>query len=138
MAFTSPEATKIRRYLGYPSVFKYEDPRLEGVIVTVGQDADAVAEVQQTLADVDAVRAQLRSVALVSTGVKSLDKGDVELYADNQQSEGLRALGRTFCAQLSEIFGVPLANDFFGTKGYRDDAWMGAGRGTFTGLAGMG
>ncbi len=139
MAFTSSEKTKIRHYLGYPQVYRFEDPRLEGAIDTVGNDADAVSLVQDLLAKIDNVRAQLGSVALPSAGLKSLDKGDVELYDHNAQTEGMRGIGRGYCAELSGLFGIPLHTDIFGEVGYAGDKWVKQnGRSRVSGICGLG
>jgi hypothetical protein len=123
MAFSSAEATTIRHYLGYPQVYRQSNPRLESAITLVGGDADAVALVQALLASIDNVWTALESTALVSAGLKSLDKGDVELYDDNAQTTGMRDIGRMFCSRLSGLFGVPIATDIFSTRGYQGDAW---------------
>lgn len=123
MAFTTAQATKIRHYLGYPQVYQQANPRLENAILVVGGDVDAVAIVQGLIADIDNVRTQIKGVALVSAGVKALDKGDVELYADNEQTRGMRSIGRSYVGELSGIFGVPIATDIFGTAGYQGDGW---------------
>lgn len=135
MAFTSAEATKVRHYLGYPQVYQYANPRLESAITVVGGDSDAVTLVQGLLASIDGVWTQIQTVALVSAGVKALDKGDVELYDNNMQTKGMRDIGRMFVARLSDLFGVPVANDIFGLQGYSGDAWrMNNARPTLMGL----
>jgi hypothetical protein len=135
MAFTSAEATQIRHFLGYPQVYRQSNPRLESAILVVGNDPDATVLVQGLLAKIEAVRTEIQGTALASAGLKALDKGDVELYPDNQQTRGMKAIGRTHVAELSVIMGVPIANDIFGTVGYQGDAWKAQNaRPTLTGL----
>jgi len=139
MAFTTPEKARIRHALGYPQVYRFEDPRLEGALDTVGQDVDAVAIVQDLLAKIDDVRTKVHNVALGSAGLKALDKGDVELYGKNEQTAGMRAIGRGYCAELSGLFGIPLGTDIFGEAGYTGDRWAQSnGRSRFSGLCGLG
>ena len=133
-AFTSAEATSIRHYLGYPQVYRYQDPRLESAIVQVGGDVDAAALVRLLLTSIDGVFVKVGTSALAGAGVKSLDKGDVELY-QGQQLEGMREVGRTFCGRLSSLFGVPILADVFGGGGYTGDQWkLGAGNSSLAGL----
>lgn len=134
MAFTSAEATKIRHYLGYPQVYRQSNPRLESAIVVVGGDADAVTLVQGILVSVEAALAAINGKGLDSAGVKALDKGDVELYQGGAIRDP-KEVGRTAVAQLSTTFGVPIANDVFGTGGYSGDAWK--GQNARTSLAGL-
>lgn len=123
MAFTTLQLTKVRHGLGYPQVYQQANPRLESAMLIVGADADASSLVVALLASIDNVRAQIEATALESAGLKSLDKGDVELYQDNQQTRGMRSIGRGYCAELSHLFGVPIANDIFGERGYSGDGW---------------
>jgi hypothetical protein len=135
MAFTTTQAAQIRLYLGYPSVWRYQDPALEGVLITVGSDVDASALVVGILANIVAVLAQIQNVALVSAGVKVLDKGDVELDVNNAQTKGCKDIGRMWVGQLSDLFGVPVANDIFGSAGYSGNGWArGNSRPTIAGL----
>jgi hypothetical protein len=135
-AFTSAESTKIRHYLGYPQVYRQANPRLESAITVVGGDQDAVDLALGLLASITNVLGQIEATALVSAGLKSLDKGDVELYDGNAQTVGMQRIGRTFVAQLSGLFGVPIATDIFSMAGYQGDAWK-ASNGNTT-LAGLG
>lgn len=123
MAFTSSQTSAVRSYLGYPSVFRWANPRLESALSVVGLDADVSAQVVSLLAKIDNVFTSIDGIALVSAGVKTLDKGDVELYQDNQQTAGMRSIGRTYVNRLSGIFGVPIYTDVFGVGGYKGDGW---------------
>lgn len=124
MAFTSAEKAKIRYYLGYPGLtFRYENPRLESAISVVEGDADVLTIVQGLLTSIEGVFTKIQEVALIGAGVKALDKGDVELYQDNQQTLGMKNIGRTYVNQLSITMGVVIANDVFGTSGYGMETW---------------
>jgi hypothetical protein len=134
MAFTTAQLAAIRQALGLPSVYLFLDPALEGVMQVVGNDADASALVVTALAGIQNVLAQIANVALVSTGVKAMGNSEVELYEHNQQLEGLRKIGRMYCGQISNIMGVRVANDMFGSSGYSGHGWA---KGQQTNLAGM-
>lgn len=123
MAFTSEEAVKIRHYLGYPYMFQFVNPRLEDAIVKVGENPEMVTLIQGLLTSIDNVFTKLESVGLLGAGVKSLDKGDVELYQDNQQIQGMKDIGRMYVNRLSDAMGVIIANDIFGTRGYGPETW---------------
>lgn len=123
MAFTSAEAVKIRHYLGYPYLWQFTNPRLEDAIVKVGENPDMVSLIQGLLASIDDVFAKISSIALLGSGVKALDKGDVELYQDNQQTKGMANIGRIYVNRLSDAMGVIIANDIFGTWGYGAETW---------------
>ncbi len=123
MAFTSEEAVKIRHYLGYPYIYQFANPRLESAIELVGANPDMVTLIQGLLASIDDVFAKLGSIGLLGAGIKALDKGDVELYQDNQQIKGMKDIGRMFVNRLSDAMGVVIANDIFGTLGYGAETW---------------
>ena len=125
MAVTSAEAYKIRKYLGYPQVYRQANPRLESAITVVGGDVDAVADVQAILASIVVVETSLVD-ALDTAGLKRAE--DVEWYQDSGGSSVVKSLNgqaNKFCNQLSIIFGVPIANKIFGGQGYGGDSWKG-------------
>jgi hypothetical protein len=135
MAFSSAQETQIRAYLGYPQVYRYANPRLESAIAVVGDDVDATNLAVSIMASIANVDAQIASVGLPSAGLSRLDKGDVELHPDNAQLGGMRETGRMYCGRLSDLFGVPVANDYFGNNGYSGDDWRAENaRPTLTGL----
>jgi len=135
MAFTTAQLAQIRTYLGYPSVYLFQDPALEGVMVAVGNDVDASALVVSYLANVTAVLADIQSMGLLNAGVRSLDKGDVELDVNNAQITGKKEVGRMWVGMLSGLFSVPIWTDIFAGRGYQGHAWAKNQR---TRLAGMG
>jgi len=135
MAFTTAQAMQIRTYCGYSSLYLYLNPRLEGAITTVGNDVDGSALALGYVANVLAVLNDIQAMALPSAGVKSLDKGDVELYDKHAQIEGKKMIGRMWVGLLSALFGVPVAADIFDGRGYRGDGWA---KGQVGRLSGMG
>lgn len=126
MSFTSSEKYKIRKYLGYPQVYKQANPRLESALDQVGLDTDAVADVQDILTKITQVETYLVQ-ALSTAGLKRAE--DIEWYPDQGSTASggvvasLNQQGRKFCSQLSIIFGVPIQNNIFGGQGYTGDNW---------------
>lgn len=129
MAFTSAAAVQVRKYLGYPQLNRYKDVRLENAISIIGDDADASAEVTSVLATLVIIEASLAN-AQTTAGLKRAE--EVEWYqatgnSGSAEIEGKRSEGRRFCSRLSQLFGVPLWGDAFGTAGYPGDSFMGPG-----------
>jgi len=125
VSFTSAESYKIRKYLGYPQVYRQSNPRLESAIEVVGNDVDAVADVRDILSKIAVVESFLTS-ALDTAGLKSADNQEVEWYPDKSGSSPVVSLNQQankFCNQLSIIFGVPIICRIFGTEGYIGDQW---------------
>lgn len=123
MSFTNAEKYKIRKYLGYPQVYKQANPRLESALDQVGLDVDAVADVQDILSKITQVETFLIQ-ALSTAGLKKAE--EIEWYPDTSGSATVVSLNqqaRKFCSQLSSIFGVPIETNIFGTKGYAGDRW---------------
>lgn len=123
MSFTTTEAYKIRKYLGYPQVYRQANPRLESAITQVALDSDAVADVQDILDKISQVETYLLQ-ALNTAGLKKAE--EIEWYPDHSGSSVVVSLNQQankFCNQLSIIFGVPIANRIFGTQGYAGDNW---------------
>jgi len=128
MAFTSTQTAAIRTYLGYPSVYKDANPRLESAFAVVALDSDVVAQVVALLASIANVFAQIEGTALEVAGLKSLDRGAVEWYGDKGSTttaSAMGSIGRMYVSRLSGIFGVPIATDVFGKYGYQGDGWKG-------------
>lgn len=121
MAFTDAQKAQIRRYLGFPDVFRYANTRLESAMDVVGGRAEVQAQVEADLAAITAVEAKLTE-ALTSAGIKKVD--EVEFFEAGQR-KALRDEGRRMCSRLSITMGVPLAADAFGDGGYTGDDWMG-------------
>ena len=114
MAFSSADATKIRRYLGYSQLWQFQNPRLEGALVSVGGDPDASATVEGILSSIDGVFASF-AAAQTNAGLRSLGQGEVEFY-DGTELREKRKLGRMFVLGLAVMFGVlddPNRRDIF-------------------------
>lgn len=122
MAFTGAQKAKIRFYLGYPQVYLFANPRLEGALDVIGANVDQSALVVGILAQLDAQNGQFVGSA-ASAGIRTLDKDDVGFFDGNSVILGNAVMGRTLCNQLSITCGVPIANDIYGTHGYSGDGW---------------
>lgn len=137
MAFTEAQKVQIRKWLGYPSIFRYKDVRLESAITVVGDDPDAQAEAESILARLSggatSVDSQLDD-ALGTAGLKRAE--DIEWYQPGSgssaassgataQQASLEHAGRLLCSRLSQLFGVPLYGDAYGTRGYPGDQFTG-------------
>lgn len=119
--FTDAQKALIRRYLGYPDVYRQANPRLEGALDVVGSRSETQALVEGDLAALVAIEAKLSGSVLSSAGVRKVD--EIEFF-ERGNLETTRSEGRRICGRMSALFGVPLCADVFGTQGYRSDAWM--------------
>ena len=127
MAFTEAQRVKIRLYLGFPDVFRANDPRLEGAMDVIGARADTQAEVVACLAALVLAETKIATL-LGSAGIKKVD--EVEFF--QAQSGGSAAVrdacsnARMWASRLSILMGVPLMGDAFGTRGYQGDSMFGS------------
>lgn len=136
MPFTTSQQTQIRKWLGFPQLFRFRDLRLESAIEVVGGDVDAMAEVVTVLDALTALDAAVLS-SLDLAGIKKAD--EVEFFEGKTKTgtavtDAQKVHGRMLCSRLSTLFGVPIAVDVFGTKGYGGDWWMSA---SFQGSGGV-
>lgn len=122
MAFTDAQKENIRFYMGYPQVYIYANPRLENAMDLVGNSATLVTKVQAIIDSLTSANTSL-SKALATAGLKRAE--EIEWYGNQGQNvvSILKSQGKMYCVQLSVIFGVPLANNVFGTSGYGNDNW---------------
>jgi len=120
MAFTDAQKAKIRRYLGYPDVFRYANTRLESAIEVIGGRAEVQTLVEADLTALDAIDAKLSSAASSQGGIKRVD--DIEFYQGQVVSQ-IQSDGRRIVGRLSITFGVPIEGDYFGSGGYLGDGW---------------
>lgn len=121
MALTATQQAQIRRFLGYPDLFRYKNVRLEGAI-TGNLSAEAEALVISDLAQLATIDTALVSgVGLSSAGVKKVD--EVEFFGAMVTINSLRALGRTVAGRIGTTLGVPFYSDYFGNNGYPGDAY---------------
>ena len=121
MAFSDAQKTQIRRYLGYPDVYRQANTRLESAIDVVGSPHDTQPRTETDLAALAAIETKLSGSVLSSAGVRKVD--EIEFF-QNGILDITRKEGRRICGRLSVTFGVPLASDVFGTSGYGGDGWM--------------
>lgn len=141
MAFTDEEAAKIRFYLGYPTVYRETNFRLEGAIEIAGNDPPAKAIIQTLLlqldkqygsspggaAQIDQV-IQQAGLKVVESADDKVEYGETSKNAGGSSSAALNAnidVARRLVSALSSYLGVPIANNVFGTAGYSGDGWTG-------------
>jgi hypothetical protein len=123
MSFTTAEEALIRRYLGYPDLWRYKDTRLEGAMDTASNDPDAVALIRADLAALADIDVKFIARAVSHAGVRRVD--EIEFFGEGSILNDLRRVGRTVAGRISATLGVPLYADYFGTSGYPGDAFMG-------------
>lgn len=126
MAFTLAQAQAIRQYLGYPTLFRYRNTRLESAITVTGDDAEASAAAVVILTALATTQTDFDS-AFTSAGLKRAD--EVEWYQGaggkgTAELDAQRARGRMYCSRLSQLLGVPLWGDYWGTLGFAGDGFM--------------
>jgi hypothetical protein len=123
MALTDTEKAKCRHYLGYPSLFRYLNTRLEGTFTAL--DAVAEARIQTLLTALDALDVELTSAFTSSAGIKKVD--EVEFFPAGSGEKGqigwMRSRGRELVGRLSIILGVEKYADYFGESGYPGDQY---------------
>ena len=123
MAFTDDQKTQIRRYLGFPDVFRASNTRLESAMDVIGGRSEVQSMIESDLAAITAIEAKLTD-SLSSAGIKKVD--EIEFFEAGQR-KAIREEGRRLCGRLSITMGVPLVADAFGERGYMGDGFMGAG-----------
>lgn len=123
MAFTDDDKYKIRKYLGYPQVYKQANPRLESALEVVGNDPIAVIDVEAILAKLVLLEQFIDQRDIQVAGLKSVDNQEVEWYEKRSAMKDHWLQGNFYCSQLSKIFGVPNLGRFFSTEGYIGDNW---------------
>lgn len=129
MAFTTAEAQAIRQYLGVPTLNRYKDPRLENAIIIAGDNVDSAAAVRVILAALVVVQTAF-DAAFDTAGIKRAD--EVEWYegsdkAGTAEVNAQARRGRMQCSRLSQLLGMPLVGDYWGTLGFSGDWYIGAG-----------
>jgi hypothetical protein len=143
MAFTDPQKVQIRFFLGYPFPFQQLNPRLEGALALVGADATATAIVVAILAKLVTFYGidpgnpggpAAIDQAIAQAGVKRVESVDdvVEFGTTGNGQGGASSsailntqndAARQLVSSLSSMFGVEIANDVFGKRGYVNDIW---------------
>lgn len=135
MAFTDSEKASIRRYLGFPDVFRYANPRLEGALDVVGSRPEAAALARTYLVELDAIMARVSGTESLSVlsmaGIKKVDgENGVEFFGSASGQavlKDVRRIGSLWVAQLSTLFGIPAVSDPFTGGGYAGDGWSSRG-----------
>lgn len=127
MDFTTTQQAQIRAFLGYPSLFRYKDTRLEGVIAGTGVvDGPTVALVLGYIRDLQKIDEKLQTVALETAGLEQA--GKVKFY-ESRQVKTFWELGRVVITRISNAFGVPPYSDYYGQRGYPGDKYSSEGLG---------
>lgn len=141
MAFTEAQRVKLRKFLGYPDVYRQYNPRLESAFDVIGGRADTQASVEDLITKIDAVDLSLTN-ALALAGLKRAE--EVEWY-QAMSGKGISApmaaaiaQGKMLIGRLSTTFGVPIYSDYFGIGGYPGDAYMGTGNQRSGGMTPLG
>lgn len=137
-SFTAAQQAQIRMYLGYPDLYRYEDPRLEGILQGDQVSPEAVAIVAATLVQLQANDAQVYgqngAVGIVGTlaGFSGVGKGAAEFY-EGRAINDMRAIRRELATRISNTLGVPFYSDAFGEGGYAGDDYDSTGGGRSAG-----
>lgn len=130
MALTTAQQSAIRSFLGYADIFRYKNPRLEGVLAPGLLSADAETLVDNILTQLAAVDAALTGtggspgIAQQAAGVKKLD--EIEFF-EGRAIRDLKRIGRMLITRLSTILGVPPYSDYYGEEGYPGDTYSADG-----------
>lgn len=104
MAFTDAEKAQIRKWLGFPALFHYRDPRLESAIHAVEVLADGGATEEQ-------IRGLLAKLAAVETAIDEVAECVGTVKVNGVEVDQARAQllherrGRRYVGQLSVALG---------------------------------
>jgi len=132
MALADAEKTQVRFYLGQGSLFRYKNPRLEGIWGAL--DADAEAILRKILGQLAVVDEQLfghdgaTSRAISAAGIKAVEEIQFAGNGGAVTTE-LRRLGRNLVGRLSALIGVPIYADVFSDNGWPGDSYSKNGLG---------
>lgn len=136
MAFSETQKVDIRFYLGYPDVYRYANPRLESAIEVVGTRPESQARVEIMLAKLNGfygngVTPSAMDQQIARAGISKVESADdlVEFGGGNSDTssnaiaDAQSSAARRLVSALSSFFGIPIASDVFGTRGYVGDNW---------------
>ena len=127
-AWTNDEKASLRAYLGFPSLFHDQNPRLENAINSVQQEADG-----GVLQDGGATQERMRTVM---TSLASIDAKLEELWCtafvkeagiDNVKTDSIRAMqylkmeGRRLIQQLAIPLGTRPMRDYYSPAEINND-----------------
>lgn len=125
MSLTGAQTTAIRQYLGYASLNRYLNTRLEGTFTALDADGEsAVVAILTELATVDAVLATAGLTVSAQGTLKQVD--EVQWYDTTTgavNGSGALTRGRMLITRLSTLLGVPPYGDYFGRNGYPGDTY---------------
>lgn len=110
MAFTAPQRSAIRQYLGYSSRFLQTDDALERAMDSVGGGGvpDDEARVLTYLTEAARVDAAIEAA---ESRLKAAQVGTIEL--NGAEIEQLRDRGRQNVGRMARLFGVPVRGDAY-------------------------
>lgn len=105
MAFTDSEKAQIRKWLGFPALFHYRDPRLESAIAAVESIADGGAtealvrtHLQKLASIEDAIDQVAACMGTVQVGKVQTDAARAQLMHERR--------GRRYIGYLSDAIGL--------------------------------
>ena len=127
---TSFEQSRVRFYLGQSTLFRYRNPRLEGVWGALDSDAEEI--VRETLVQLSAVDARIFGTdgnlgeVAEAAGVKSVEE---IAFAGNGSGMdiAMRKIGRALVGRLSALLGVPVYADVYSGEGWPGDTYSATG-----------
>lgn len=135
---TDSQQEQVRFYLGVSTLFRYRNPRLEGVWATLSSDAEA--NIISILSQLQVIDTKLFGTGGVpgdaanAAGVKALEEIQFAGNSGRAVEKALCALGRKLVSRLSSIVGVPVYADVYGADGWPGDSYSGFGGGGTFGL----
>lgn len=130
---TDKEKSQVRFYLGHGSLFRYLNPRLEGVFNAI--DFYAEDMVRGILAQLVGLDAQFYGVngemgdAVEFAGIKAVEEIQFAGSSGGAITTQLRRVGRNLVSRLSSLLGVPVGADVYGENGWPGDTFSSFGLG---------
>jgi len=124
---TDEEKSKVRFYLGHGNVFRYLNPRLEGVFGAIDVYAEeTIRDILDKLAAVDFDLYDPEGVAFAASGIKAVE--EIQFYGNGGAvTNQLRRTGRNLVSRLSSLLGVPVGADIYGEEGWPGDTYTDLG-----------
>lgn len=128
---TNEEKTLVRFYLGQGSLFRYLNPRLEGLWSALDSDTEGL--IRGFLLQLSAIDARIYGtdgvvgIAAARAGIKAVEEIQFMGQTSNVVDDSLRKIGRSLVGRLSSIIGVPIYADVFGSQGWPGDSYSQGG-----------
>lgn len=111
MSLSDADKASVRRYLGYPDVNRLANPGVEGAMVAISAEGEAI--VSDLLTQVGEIDAQLRT----SWSRQKVKKAEDVVLAGWDEIDALRQEGRRLVAELAALLDVsPLRDVFAGSS----------------------